>query len=252
MKQDPEYIVFVKRLAFVDLAVVWLFYMFYLGKQLYIFHHTEFFEFPRETIENNKIIGSISGVIFSGVALVTGKMGFALQTNGVDQYVDFGYQGDTCLGYFIRCTHGWVTAFWVRLGYNIGPVFIMDTGMNLRKGQGVVWNPNAQRLTAYLVTESMFLVVSGEATPDQGWIHVVVTWRQCYDAKLYTDGELVATHTGSVLNLPAGPLVPSFVLGASYDNQAKFNGTLDELRVWDTIMSDDEVQAMYTVDAGHK
>ena len=75
------------------------------------FNYTGLFEFPMNTIENGNLIGSIDGTIFGGVELMTGKKGPAHYTNGVDQYVDFGYQGDPCLGYFIFCTQGWVTAF---------------------------------------------------------------------------------------------------------------------------------------------
>ena len=44
--------------------------------------------------------------------------------------------------------------------------------------------------------------------------------------------------------------MPRFVLGAmnEYDNMYKMS--LDEFRVWDTVMSDEEVLALYTVDAG--
>ena len=201
-----------------------------------------------ETIQNNKVVGSLSGIIFSGTELVTGKKGLALHTNGVDQYVDFGYQGDICLGYFIRCTVGWVTAFWVRPGHNSFLGAIMDTGVYAFKGQGVTWHQG--KLEALFATESMYFVVRGEATIEQGWVHVVVTWRQCYGAKLYIDGEMVATDSGTAVNLPADQLVPSFVLGISCEYRAPFNGTLDELRVWDTIISDAEVQALYVVDAG--
>ena len=69
-----------------------------------------------EVIENENLIGSINGTIFGGARLATGKKGLALHTNGQDQYVDFGYQGDTCLGSFVSCTQGWVTTFWIQMG----------------------------------------------------------------------------------------------------------------------------------------
>ena len=67
--------------------------------------------------------------------------------------------------------------------------------------------------------------------------------------RLYIDGQLAAKDT-SPSNLPA-PVsnMPRF-LGADnmYDN--KYKMTLDEFRVWDMIMSDKDVLALYSVDAG--
>ena len=37
---------------------------------------------------------------------------------------------------------------------------------------------------------------------------------------------------------------PRFVIGTRDDYRVLFNGTLDELRVWDAVMSDEGVMAM--------
>ena len=42
---------------------------------------------------------------------------------------------------------------------------------------------------------------------------------------------------------------PRFVLGASADYKESFNGKLDELLVWDTVMNDKEVLALYEADS---
>ena len=81
-----------------------------------------------EKIDNGNLIGSINGTVVGSAGLVAGKMGLTLYINGVDQNVDFGYQGDTCLGSISLCTHGWVTAFWLQpFGDRSG--IIMDTGL---------------------------------------------------------------------------------------------------------------------------
>ena len=201
-----------------------------------------------ELIENGNLVGPMNGTVVSGAVLVSGKKGLALYTNGVDQYVDFGYQGDTCLGYFILCIHGWVTALWVKsedTGYGV----VMDTGYYARHGAMFFFTSNRSPRFVFHTGDKNWYV---SAMPEEGWIHVVVTWQQCYGTKLYIDGELVDTYTHQYIKPgPAGDFSP-FVLGANCRHDFRFKGKLDELRVWDTVMSDDEVKNLYTVDAGLK
>ena len=67
-----------------------------------------------EMIENGNLIGSINGTVIGGAGLVVGKKGLALYINGDDQYVEFGCQGNTCLGSISLCAHGRVSAFWMQ------------------------------------------------------------------------------------------------------------------------------------------
>ena len=148
-----------------------------------------------DMIENETLIGSINGMVVGGVNLVLGKKGLALYANGANQYVVFRYGEDTCLGNFILCTHGWVTALWVKREGSIDRIeVIMDTRFHtFRTFHGVVIVFLHFDLRAYFYIGWRKWYVS--ATPKQGWIHVVVTWQQCYGTKMYFDGELVDTYT---------------------------------------------------------
>ena len=64
-----------------------------------------------EIIEYRNLIGTVVG----GAALMVGKKGLALYINGINQVVDFSYQGNTCFGALSLCAHGWVTTFWLKL-----------------------------------------------------------------------------------------------------------------------------------------
>ena len=198
-----------------------------------------------EIVENGNLVGSLNGTAVGGAGLVSGKKGLALYTNGVDEYVDFGYQGDTCLGYFILCTHGWVTALWVKWE-GTGTGVVMDTGY--RGVQFIFYSSKNPRVNFYTGSKTWSI----SAMPEEGWIHVVVTWQQCYGTKLYFDGGLVDTYTHQYIKAGPEHISSGFHLGADYRYGVKFKGKLDELRIWDTVMSDDEVTALYTVDAGLK
>ena len=202
-----------------------------------------------DVIDNGNLVGSINGTVTGVTGLVTGRKGLALYTNGIDQYVNFGYQGDTCLGYFILCSHGWVSAFWVlpaKDRYGI----IMDTGVFASRGMRAATHSNSMSIHVRFQSGSMMWKVFGKLKLAQGWIHVVVTWCLTHGAKLYIDGELLKAD-----NCPRNKSTPftdaqRFVLGASCMYDKMFGGALDELRVWDTVMSDEEALALYREDAG--
>ena len=89
---------------------------------------------------------------------------------------------------------------------------------------------------------------------DEDWLHFVVTWRPCYGLKLYMNGTRVDDG-----HSPSDGVIPTqaktyFVSGAEFCHGCPYTDmyemTLDELHVWDAEMSDEEVLAMYTVDAG--
>ena len=206
-------------------------------------------EFPMEIIENGNLIGSINGTVV-GAELMTGRKGLALHTNGVDQYVDFGYRGDTCLGYFILCVHGWVAAFWLRRGNNNRPIpTIMSTGAVANRGIGIAMN--FDRGMVLFRGDSKEWHLEGGLILEQVWAHVVVTWQLYSGAKLYIDGELVAAVTCPTNHPGPSTEETCFILAAGgCQHTHGFKGSLDELRVWDTVMSDEEVLALYTVDAG--
>ena len=203
--------------------------------------------FPMEVIENGNLIGSIDGTVFGDITLVTGKKGLALDTNGVNQYVDFGYQGDTCLGYFMLCTHGWVAAFWVHRNNNTKGS-VMDTGAGTNKGVKIDWPYSNQVVVIFRSVNSKWQLRQ-ETSTNHGWIHIVVTWCSNY-AKLYFNGGRVTTKSSGITDRVPDTRTPHFVIGADYRHRDGYRGTLDELRVWDAVMSDEDVLELYREDAG--
>ena len=200
-----------------------------------------------EVIENGKLIGSINGTVVGSATLVPGKKGLALHTNGVDQYVDFGYQGDTCLGYFILCTHGWVTAFWMQSKSDRYGT-ILDTGAGANKGVKIYKRSGKEVAVSFQTFDKKCFLRKTPST-EQGWVHIVVSWCPSF-VKIYFDGGLAGKRDFASITPVLVTRAPRFVIGSSDDYRVFFNGTLDELRVWDAVMSDEEVMAMYRVDAG--
>ena len=207
------------------------------------------FELRMESIENGKLIGSINGTVVGDAVLVPGKYGLALLFPGYDGYVDLGYQGDTCLGNLRLCIHGWVMAFWMQPeNYPYGGV--MDTGY--RAPQGVEVFLRWPRLVVLFRTSSTEWFAEAEIYMYEDWFHVVISWQPCYGAKLYINGKLEYTLANADTYIESEGSVDysRFLLGKSEYFKRRFQWKLDELRIWDTAMSDEDVLALYNVDVG--
>ena len=199
-----------------------------------------------EVIENGNLIGSINGTVFGGAGLVAGKIGRSLYTNGINQYVDFGYQGDTCLGSPSLCAHWWATAFRVQLlGTNTGT--IMDFGMDGHEFVQIYMGSSNYLMARFRHSDKVW-GVSHQLLSREGWIHVVATWELCYGPKLYIDGQLVTQVTS-----PSNPYIrpadmQRFVLGEDNNYYETYKMKTDEIRVWDAVMDYEEVLAVYNMD----
>ena len=211
---------------------------------MYIFYFIDF-TFPMETIANGSLFGSINGTINGGAGLLAGKKGLALHTNGRDQYVDFGNQGDSCLGYFVLCTNGWVLVFWMQPGNNPYGVIVSSGAF---AGQGVILFWNECGLEASFVSDSKEWHIKYCDT-EQGWRHVVLTWSRCSGARLYVNGGLLNTNTVPNVQNFAANVVPRFLVGGDDRFRMMFGGLLDELRIWDVVMDDKAVLELYNVDS---
>ena len=157
---------------------------------LYIFNYTgPSWVFPMDIVDNGILIGSVNGTLVGDTGLKTGRYGLALYIDGVDQYVNFGYQGDTCLGYFMLCSSGWASAFWVQP--NGGNGIIMDTGLFANRGMRIATYSNSTYIIVRFQSENKMWKIGTKINPAQGWIHVVITWRFSHGSKLYIDGGLL-------------------------------------------------------------
>ena len=139
--------------------------------------------------------------------------------------------------------------FWVRMEtHSIHEHVIMDTGAKVNQGMKVYWM--YMDICACFDKGTKEWTLCGEIATVEVWTHVVVAWRPCYGAKLYVDGKLVNADTTPIEKSDPVTGAPRFVLGADSSNKVANGMTIDELRIWDAVMSDEEVFALFTVDAG--
>ena len=156
------------------------------------------------------------------------QQGAALNFDGVNDYVNCGNILPT----------SYTKEAWIYVESLSNQNNIISGGMT--DGQHAFWVPstNSGKLSAghngswYDVQDSVPLSINT-------WYHVAVT----YDAttttmKLYKNGELISTNT----NVPPVSSGNRVRLG-SFDNAANvFKGTMDEVRIWNRVLSDCEIK----------
>ena len=156
--------------------------------------------------------------------------------------------GEQFPGAISLCNHGWATALWLQLhGDRRGA--IMDSGIYGYERVWIFVNKSGLLIARFSIPDK-YWSVSIEFRSQQVWIHLVVTWQSRSGIKVYLDGELAATTKSPSSMIFPFKYKPRFVLGAFSSYYFKHNMSLDKLRVWDTTMDDQEVLALYTMDAG--
>jgi Concanavalin A-like lectin/glucanases superfamily/Bacterial TSP3 repeat len=93
---------------------------------------------------------------------------------------------------------------------------------------------------------------SGTAVLPYQWSHLTGTWKSGQFLRLYVNGKLVheATKPGTV---PTGKLdVMQCLVGADFQGMfpKPFNGSIDELAVWPTALSAEQVSVVYAANSG--
>jgi hypothetical protein len=79
------------------------------------------------------------------------------------------------------------------------------------------------------------------------WYHIVINVRGANDMDLYINGarDNSATYNGSATSIAYSVAEPWGLIGAAFTNQ-NFNGKLDDLRVYNRVLSATEVNSLYS------
>ena len=186
---------------------------------------------------------SINGLIGAGATWVPGRIGNgAIKLNGTaNSYVDFGSTVDQ-FG-----TNNFTVSFWINTTETstyfdlLGDRWEGSHGNFLQfrmRGNGiiVVEIDEDGAGTNYIGLESV-----GSGYNDGQWHHVAAV-RSANTLKLYVDGVMEASGTSSgIANLNN---VSPFKLGQSYGGYLPLNGSFDDIRIYNSVLSGDDMQAM--------
>jgi hypothetical protein len=169
----------------------------------------------------------------SGATRVTGKFGGALRFDGRNDYVTVPDAAQLDLRNAITIEA------WVRPGRAGGvwrSIAIKEHGKNL--DYGLYSNAGADGATGYLYTDHESKVASASELARDRWSHVAMTWDGS-TMRLYVNGALVkSSPMKGALATSAGALR----IGGNQVWGEFFEGTIDELRIYDRALPQAELQ----------
>ena len=210
------------------------------------------FIFPMEEIAGGQLLGSIQGALFGDVKLVPGKRGRALYVNGIDQRVNLGNQRHNCMGDLNKCNKGFVMAMWIQMHNNDDTEYYISSGGQTHKSIGVAMMMHDKKLRTVFRTATHLWDLTYDGTVYlHYWYHMVLVWNIAFGGKVYMNGVVInQDHNGSSMTSNKWPnAYVDFILG---DDNRDFiyqgEMTLDELRIWDAVMDDQDILGLYAAD----
>jgi hypothetical protein len=183
------------------------------------------------------------GTIFDA-QWVTGVSGSALSFDGLDDYIDYT---DPILNTPPYSICVWVKPDSINYGY------IIDNGGGYNYGYGFY----------ILINETGYWWFGGKRqdtyhgsvryqTPSTDWTFVCGTWdgEDVNNLKLYINGQLVS---GNIYTYPDPGAEPfNLKIGTSIFNMNNFGGDIDEVRIYNRILNDAEIEELYNNPDGLK
>jgi Concanavalin A-like lectin/glucanases superfamily len=185
-----------------------------------------------------------SAYVRGGAGVTDGRFGNALRLDGVDDRVEVPFDDSIDLG-----ADDFTLAAWIRYGETTKQHAIFWA---YRTGSGTtpqVWlraEPVSKRLRSLLIIDRFTVTVqSTQAYNDNLWHHVVLQRRKG-TFSLIVDGAVVSSAAAPPGSVTAGKQfgVQGIHIGQRVDGVDRFNGSIDEVRVYRRALSTDELTAV--------
>ncbi|GAA1579509.1 exo-alpha-sialidase [Kribbella hippodromi] len=179
-----------------------------------------------------------------GATVAAGKYGNGLALDGVDDYVEVPFDRSIDLG-----ADDFTMMTWIKYSAKTGSRAILWA---YRTGSGStpqVWlraEPESNRIRALLSVDRFNVTVqSASAYNDDAWHHVVLQ-RANGKLRLLVDGTEVGSATAPAGSVTAGKEfgVQGLHVGQRVDGANRFQGTVDEVRVYRRALTDAELTAI--------
>lgn len=191
---------------------------------------------------------------------VSGKIGQAITFNGSTQYIDIGAPTALNLSSLNRFTLAcWVYATTSQDGCSVISEMYIPTNHTVQYCLG--FNMDGSNSALHLGTgfyddsqSGWRSVYDSSTTATNAWVHCVGTWDGTY-LRVYKNGTLVATSSSISDHLPTANF-DKVVVAKRHDTAGTnpfFTGSLDEVRIYNRVLLDWEVTALYnyTISTGN-
>jgi hypothetical protein len=179
-----------------------------------------------------------------------GENGMGLGLTGRSEYVNAG------TGSSLQLTSAGTIALWVKpnsLDQDDFANFVTrrsnsSGGSYANYSYSFHWRGSEDLIRLAISDGSALDIATMPLPTDLGWHHMVGLWDGT-NLKLYMDGVLAMTPVSQTRNAQAGSTFTTSLAGYSFSTSAigrqEFNGTLDEIRIYNRALSEDEIRMLY-------
>ena len=191
-------------------------------------------------IDTKDMSGSNDGEIINSVPDDSGKVGGAYNFNGINQSIELG--NDTILN-SLNNTHT-ITA-WIKLDSIQNFTRIVDKGYP-RLSIGSTNRAYYQIRSDGFPTGSgpHYIYGTTQLTNLSKWYFIAGTYNGS-DIKIYVDGILEGTDNNNDTGGTSNPTSASFYVGSSGATSGFFNGSIDEVRIYNRTLTPAEISELY-------
>ncbi|RKU19809.1 hypothetical protein C6500_09805 [Candidatus Poribacteria bacterium] len=194
-----------------------------------------FDELDGDTVVDHSQYGN-NGTIAGTPELVAGKFGNALKLNGESDWVEVPHAE------ILTVDESVTVMAWINAERHKGP--------NDQRWQGIVAKSNDPRSYSFYTefpSECLHLSVGGGSVCDKKvplneWVHVVAQVDGGTTHKYWVNGE-AAGEFGGKSNPPGAADTATLLVGKTHESNREFLGLIDEVRIWNRALSEEEVLA---------
>ena len=192
-----------------------------------------FDELDGDTVIDHSQYGN-NGTIAGAPELVAGKFGNALKLNGESDWVEVPHAE------ILTVDESVTVMAWINAERHKGP--------NDQRWQGIVAKSNNPRSYSFYTefpSECLHLSVGGGSVCDKKiplneWVHVVAQVDGGSTHKYWVNGE-AAGEFGGKNNPPGKADTADVLVGRTHEGNREFLGLIDEVRIWNRALDEDEV-----------
>ena len=156
------------------------------------------------------------------------------------------------MGDLNKCNKGFVMAMWIQMHNNDNTEYYISNGGQTHKSIGVAMMLKDKKLrTVYRTATHVWDLSFDGAVSLHTWYHMVLVWNVVNGGKVYMNG-VVINHDQNGSTVASNRKPNAFVDLILGDTNRDFiypgEMTLDELRIWDAVMDDQDILGLYAAD----
>ena len=194
-----------------------------------------------DEIQGTTVKGSIPGRAARGVALVQGKLGYAISVNGNNEAIKFGKHPSKCFYNPDACTAGSTFSYWLKKWSVSSSGLIMDSGGFYSSARGYTHQLTASgRIIVYVKSSSSYYQLGAPISDPEKWSFIVQSWFPFSGITLYVNGCIVSTNTRRWVRSHGITWSANFVIG-----KKSIHMEIDNFLAWEFELTEDEAWRLY-------